>query len=95
MADPGVATNSGISCGAPPAGVAAGAGFRVAGEEAGGLAEIVAQRLRTEKFAGFVFDGLAAILPDDFDDFADAAIERSLKSAAPSRAARATSTGRC
>ena len=52
----------------------------VVGEEAGGLAEIVAQRLHAEDFAGFVFDGLgrgAALLatPDDFDDLADAALD--------------------
>ena len=50
------------------------------GEEAGGLAEIVAQRLHAEDFAGFVFDSLsrrAALFatPDDFDDLADAALE--------------------
>ena len=59
---------------------ALGIAFQVVGEEAGGLAEIVAHGLHAEDFAGFVFYGLgrgAALLatPDDFDDLADAALD--------------------
>ena len=50
------------------------------GEEVRGLAEVVAQRLHAEDFAGFEFDRLsrrAALFagPDDFHDLADASLD--------------------
>lgn len=54
---------------------ALGVALQVVAEEAGRLAEPFAQGLHAEQGAGFVFDGLGAILPDDFDDLADAALD--------------------
>ena len=59
---------------------ALGVTLEMISEEAGRLAEIIAERLQSEDFADFVFDGLsrgAALFatPDDSDDLANAELD--------------------